>query len=123
MEISEILQYVRDNIYPIISALACAFLTGILSSVAYQLKGCITVITKYIPMAMQSAERNFPNGHGDFKQDYVLNFVKNKCNAKKIKFRKKLFTFMVKLYVRMSKVINNTVHVYTEEELNEEDKK
>lgn len=120
MEFQEIINYVTDNYVTMIPSIIGALLTGILSVVVYQLKGIITIVTKIIPMAMQSAERAFPDGHGDFKEEYVLSIIENKCASKKIKFRKRLFKFMIKLYVRMSKVINNKERIYTEDEVTEE---
>lgn len=94
----------NDN--SIIAIIIGLFIIVILSSLIYRFKNYLKIITKEIPKFMESAEKAFPDGHGEFKLDYVLQAIKNICNEKKIHFNKKFFNFVVNLIVNLSKIIN-----------------
>ena len=107
----------QANDKSIIAIIIGIFVIVILSSLIYRFKNYLKIITKEIPKFMESAEKAFPDGHGEFKLDYVLQAIKNICNEKKIHFNKKFFNFVVNLIVNLSKIIN----IKSEKEVEKED--
>ena len=95
-----------QKIIEILVSFGITVLVSILAKIIYNLYGYITIIKKYLPKAMTEAEKNFPEGHGDFKENYVIANLTNICHKRLISPNKKLFKYLIHLFVVMSKNLN-----------------
>lgn len=85
-----------------------SIIIAILVKVIYNLKCYISIFTKELPKALEEAEKNFPNGHGDFKYNYVIDHLLNVCHKYAIHPNRKLFTKVINLFIELSKKLNLT---------------
>ena len=96
----------KEEIIKLAVSVIMSVITLILSKVVYNMKGYLKILKTDLPNAMIEAENNFPEGHGNYKQKVVIDYLLNVCHKKGITPNKRLFSFFIKLIVTLSKHIN-----------------